>query len=126
MLAMKLKHPKGLYILGFAEAWDRLSYYGIQAILVLYLANKFLFSDYQAYAAFGIYSALGFATPVLGGYIADRYLGLRCSILLGMVLIIIGNVILITNAPLPFYTGLSFLVLGIGLFKGNAATQLGL
>ena len=123
---IKLQHPKGLYILGFAEAWDRISYYGIQAILVLYLTNKFLFSDYHAYASFGIYSALGFATPVLGGYIADRYLGLRTSISLGMLLIIIGNVILMTHTILPFYTGLAFLVLGIGLFKGNAATQLGL
>ena len=123
---IKLQHPKGLCILGFAEAWDRISYYGIQAILVLYLTNKFLFSDYHAYAAFGIYSALGFATPVLGGYIADRYLGLRVAISLGMLFIIAGNIILMSNTILPFYTGLAFLALGIGLFKGNAATQLGL
>lgn len=122
----KLQHPKGLYLLGFAEAWDRISYYGIQAILVLYLTEKYLFTDYHAYALFGIYSALGFATPVLGGYIADRYLGLRESIVLGMIFIIAGNVILLTHSPSLFFIGLAFLVLGIGLFKGNAATQLGL
>lgn len=126
MSTTRLQHPKGLYLLGFAEAWDRISYYGIQAILILYLTEKYLFTDYHAYALFGIYSALGFATPVLGGYIADRYLGLRESILLGMLFIIAGNVILLTHSPSLFFIGLAFLVLGIGLFKGNAATQLGL
>ncbi len=121
----KLRHPTGLYILSFAEACDRISYYGIQAVLMLYVTKQFLFSDQQAYATFGLYSALGFATPVIGGYIADRYLGLRYAITLGTLLIAIGNFILIYPLPLPFYSGLACVVLGIGLLKGNASTQLG-
>ena len=67
------KHPKGLYILFFAEMWERFSYYGMRALLIFYLTKHFLFTDGQAYGIYGAYTTLVYITPVIGGLIADRY-----------------------------------------------------
>ena len=72
-----LKHPKGLYILFMTEMWERFSFYGLRALLVLYLTQDLHWSDVDAYAIFGAYAALVYATPVIGGIIADRLLGLK-------------------------------------------------
>ena len=69
--------PNSLYVLFFAELWERFSYWGIQSLLVLYMTKIFLFSDTKAYMLYGAYTALSFTTPVLGGLIADRLLGFR-------------------------------------------------
>ena len=122
----KNRHPIGFYILTLAETIDRMGYYGIVSVLVLYLTKQFLFSDTDAYLMFGVYTALAFATPVLGGYLADRFFGLQTALLTGMVLIILGNLLLIITTLNAFYVGLALVVLGIGFFKGNATTQLGL
>src|SRR3546814_4737140 len=68
-------HPKGLYMLFFAEMWERFSYYGMRALLIFYLTQHWLFSDSKSNLIYGAYTALVYITPVLGGYLADRYLG---------------------------------------------------
>ena len=66
-------HPKGLYVLFFAEMWERFSYYGMRALLIFYLTQHWLFSDERSSIIYGAYTALVYITPVLGGYLADRY-----------------------------------------------------
>ncbi|HXG81394.1 MAG TPA: MFS transporter, partial [Sphingomicrobium sp.] len=70
-------HPKGLYMLFFAEMWERFSYYGMRAILIFYLTQHWLFNDAKSNLIYGAYTSLVYITPVLGGYLADRYLGQR-------------------------------------------------
>ena len=89
-----LGHPKGLFVLFFAEMWERFSYYGMRALLVFYLTKHWLFSDQQAGAIYGTYTALVYITPVLGGYLADRYLGQRKAVLFGAVLLTFGHFIM--------------------------------
>src|SRR5688500_15559456 len=84
-------HPKGLYVLFFAEMWERFSYYGMRALLIFYLTQHWLFSDERSGVIYGAYTALVYITPVLGGYLADRYLGQRKAVLFGGVLLMIGH-----------------------------------
>lgn len=120
------RHPTGFYILSFSEGCDRLVFWGIQAIIVLYLTQHFLLRQQEAYADFGIYTALGFATPILGGYLADRFLGLRYSIAMGIALMGLGSFVCLLSSLISFEIGLIWICLGIGLFKSNATLQLGL
>ncbi|MEY4269475.1 MAG: hypothetical protein RLZZ58_691, partial [Pseudomonadota bacterium] len=78
-----LGHPKGLFVLFFAEMWERFSYYGMRALLILYLTKQFLFSDKDASLVYGAYTSLVYITPVIGGYLADKYLGQRKAVLFG-------------------------------------------
>ncbi|MDB5699592.1 MAG: proton-dependent oligopeptide transporter, family, partial [Alphaproteobacteria bacterium] len=80
-------HPKGLYILFFAEMWERFSYYGMRALLIFYLTKHWLFEDGPANLIYGAYTSLVYITPLLGGYLADRYLGQRKAVLYGGILI---------------------------------------
>jgi proton-dependent oligopeptide transporter, POT family len=73
--AEALGHPRGLFVLFFTEMWERFSYYGMRAILVFYLTKHFLFADSPAFGVYGAYTSLVFITPVVGGYLGDRYLG---------------------------------------------------
>ena len=84
-------HPKGLYVLFFAEMWERFSYYGMRALLVLYLTKHFLFTDGQAYGIYGAYTTLVYITPVIGGMLADRFLGQRKAVLFGAILLVLGH-----------------------------------
>src|SRR5690606_9855020 len=84
-------HPKGLYMLFFAEMWERFSYYGMRALLILYLTQHWLFSDGKSNLIYGAYTSLVYITPVLGGYLADRYLGQRKAVLFGGVLLAFGH-----------------------------------
>jgi proton-dependent oligopeptide transporter, POT family len=86
-----LGHPKGLFVLFFAEMWERFSYYGMRALLIFYLTKHWLFSDGEAGVIYGAYTALVYITPVLGGYLADRYLGQRKAVLFGAVLLTFGH-----------------------------------
>ena len=70
-------HPRGLFVLFFAEMWERFSYYGMRAILIFYLIQHWMFSEEKSYIIYGAYTALVYITPVVGGYLADRYLGQR-------------------------------------------------
>jgi POT family proton-dependent oligopeptide transporter len=84
-------HPKGLYMLFFAEMWERFSYYGMRALLIFYLTKHWLFSDGKATLIYGAYTSLVYITPVLGGYLADRYLGQRKAVLFGGLLLAAGH-----------------------------------
>jgi len=119
------KHPLFIYILTFAEFWDRFSYYGIQALLVLYLTKVFIFSDHAAYGLYGVFTALTFASTILGGIIADKLIGAQHGIIIGAFLIVLGNLLLILPAPNFLYFGLATLIGGIGFFKPNSANFAG-
>ena len=84
-------HPKGLYVLFFAEMWERFSYYGMRALLILYLTKHFLFSDTEAYGIYGAYTTLVYVTPVIGGMLADQFLGQRKAVLFGAILLVLGH-----------------------------------
>lgn len=89
-----LGHPRGLFVLFFAEMWERFSYYGMRALLIFYLTKHWLFSDGEANLIYGAYTSLVYITPVLGGYLADRYLGQRKAVLFGAVLLTIGHLLM--------------------------------
>jgi proton-dependent oligopeptide transporter, POT family len=129
------KHPKGLFVLFFAEMWERFSYYGMRAILVLYVTNGLLMSDkYANDGVYGSYTGLVYLTPLLGGYFADRLWGNRRSIITGGFLMSIAQVILFFSASFYYnqsfahtlmWVGLGVLILGNGFFKPNISSMVG-
>lgn len=119
------QQPRGLYILFFAELWERFSYYGMRALFILYMTNAFLFSDEKSYTIYGIYGTLVYVTPILGGFFADRVIGYRRAVILGGILMAIGQFTLTIEALPYFYTGLALLIVGNGLLKPNLASILG-
>ena len=99
-VVLKLKdHPRGLFILFFAEMWERFSYYGMRAILVFYLTQHFLFTDKQAGALYGSYTALVYLMPLVGGFLADRLLGSRKAIAFGALLLVLGQGAMAIQGP---------------------------
>lgn len=139
-----LGHPKGLGYLAFTEAWERFSYYGMQVLLVLYMVKHLLLPgnveqvagieqlrwlygglEGQAFASaiFGTYAASVYLTPILGGWVADRVLGKRRTVLLGAITMAAGHFLMAFN--LTFLLALLCLILGSGMFKGNIASQVG-
>jgi proton-dependent oligopeptide transporter, POT family len=119
-----MKQPKALKILFFTEMWERFGFYTTQSLLVLYLIEKFTFSDADAYAILGQVTALIYLGPVIGGWACDRFLGCRFSILLGGFFLCFGYALIaVENHTL--FTGLSFLVLGNSLLKPNISSFLG-
>ncbi|MBN4056013.1 MFS transporter, partial [bacterium AH-315-J23] len=90
-LAQMRGHEKGLFILFFTEMWERFSYYGMRAILIFFLTKHFLFDRDAAYGIYGAYVAFVYITPVIGGVLADRYLGYRKAIALGAGLLVLGH-----------------------------------
>jgi len=120
-----MKHPKGLKFLFFTEMWERFSYYGMRALLVLYLVNYLEWQPGRASGVYKWYTSLVYLTPLLGGLLADRLIGLRAAIVTGGVLMAIGH-FLMAFEPLPFfYSALAFLILGNGFFKPNISTLVG-
>ena len=122
---MKSEYPRGIYILFFTEMWERFSYYGMRAILILYLVKFFKYEDEFAGQVYGAYTGLVYLTPILGGYIADRFIGFRKAILIGGVLMMCGHISLAFSSIEFFYLGLLLLILGNGFFKPNISTYLG-
>jgi proton-dependent oligopeptide transporter, POT family len=126
-------HPKGLYVLFFAEMWERFSYYGMRALLILYLVRHWLYSDGEANLIYGAYTSLVYITPVLGGYLADRYLGQRKAVLFGAVLLTIGQFMMAIhgdggqNDPTlnMFWLALAFIIVGSGFLKANISVIVG-
>ena len=94
-------HPKGLYVLFATEFWERFSYYGMRAIFVLFMTNKLLFDKAYASNIYGSYTGLVYLTPLIGGYVADRYWGNRKSIFVGGILMALGQFIMFLCASLP-------------------------
>ena len=128
----KSGHPKGLYFLFYTEMWERFSYYGMRAIFILFMANALRLSDKDASEIYGSYTGLVYLTPLLGGYLCDRYLGNRRSIILGGFLMAIGQFFMFLSAgagaeggiPL-MWMGLTAIIIGNGFFKPNISTMVG-
>ncbi|MCC7290940.1 MAG: peptide MFS transporter [Phycisphaerales bacterium] len=120
-----LGHPRGLFVLFFAEMWERFSFYGMKALLILYLVNYLFWRQGEASHLFAWYTGLVYLTPVAGGWVADKWLGARWSVVIGGVIIAIGH-FLLAFEPMPFfYSGLGCLVVGTGFLKPNISTQVG-
>lgn len=127
-------HPKGLYLLFVTEMWERFSYYGMRALFMLYMVQALLFDKEMASQVYGSYTGLVYLTPLIGGYIADRYWGNRRSIVIGAVTMAIGQFLLflsacyfhhIEMAKYLMFCGLGLLILGNGFFKPNISTMVG-
>jgi proton-dependent oligopeptide transporter, POT family len=132
--AVRKGHPKGLYVLFATEFWERFSYYGMRAIFVLFMTNKLLFDKAYASNIYGSYTGLVYLTPLIGGYVADRYWGNRKSIFVGGLIMALGQFLLFSCASLGqgsplattlLWTGLAFLIFGNGFFKPNISTMVG-
>ncbi|MDQ0216334.1 POT family proton-dependent oligopeptide transporter [Oikeobacillus pervagus] len=127
----KEKHPPGLYLLFLTEMWERFSYYGMRAILVLYLTKSLIegglgMNNKTAMLIYGIFTGTVYFMPLLGGYLSDRFLGRRLAITLGGITMAIGNFVLFSNQSETFlYLGLALLIIGNGFFKPNISTLVG-
>ena len=117
--------PRGLMILFFVEMWERFSFYGMKALLILYLVDAQNWPVNRAATLYGNYTALAYIAPMLGGYVADRFLGARQSVVWGGVIIAIGHFTLALPGLLTFYLGLGLVITGTGLFKPNISTMVG-
>ena len=140
-----LGHPKGLVICFFTEMWERFSYYGMRALLIFYLTQHFLFSDETAAGIYGAYISLVYITPVIGGIVADRYLGQSKAVILGALLLVAGHmgmaiegveaVEVISQGEIQvdrnsfylqiFYLSLALIIMGVGFLKANISTMVG-
>ena len=133
-------HPKGLFVLFYAEMWERFSYYGMRALLILYLTKFWLFDDGKSNLIYGAYTALVYITPVLGGYLADRYLGQRKAVIFGGILLAIGHGFMafegMTGVTDPlvkqadpiinvFWLALALIIVGSGFLKANISVIVG-
>jgi proton-dependent oligopeptide transporter, POT family len=118
-------HPRGLGLLAAAEMWERFSYYGMRAILVLYLTKALGWSGQDASRLYGAYTGAVYLSPMIGGYIADRFIGTRRSLVIGGVIIAIGHFLLAVEGMTFFYAGLIAVVIGTGFFKPNVSTMVG-
>ncbi len=126
-------HPKGLYLLFATEMWERFSYYGMRALFMLYMVKALCLDDGEASQIYGSYTGLVYLTPLLGGYIADRYWGNRRSIFMGGLIMAIGQFFIFFSAldysgptaKLLMFLGLGLLILGNGLFKPNISSMVG-
>lgn len=127
----KTKHPPGLYLLFATEAWERFSYYGMRALLVLYLTSTVIqgglgFSDAWALQLYGLFTGLVYFTPIVGGWITDNFIAKRTAITLGGIIMALGNITLFgINSTTGLYIGLLLLIVGNGFFKPNISTLVG-
>lgn len=126
-------HPPGLLICAATESWERFSYYGMRALLVFYLTQHFGFGDSDAFAIYGAYSALVYLAPILGGAVADRWLGGRKAVILGGILLVLGHFGMAFEGPTgqspvylnTFYFSLALIVAGVGFLKTSATAIVG-
>jgi POT family proton-dependent oligopeptide transporter len=136
-----LGHPRGLWLLFFVEMWERFSFYGMRGLLIFYLTQHFLFGDAASAGIYASYGALVYLMPLIGGLIADRYLGFRKAVIYGAVLLCIGHFgMAIEGAPAQataagvqrdalslqiFYASLAFIIIGVGFLKPNISGMVG-
>jgi POT family proton-dependent oligopeptide transporter len=127
-------HPKGIYLLFATEMWERFSYYGMRALFSLYMLNALLFDKTLSGQIYGSYTGLVYLTPLIGGYIADRYWGNRRSIMIGALIMAIGQFLLflsglfyedVSFATVLMFSGLGLLIAGNGFFKPNISSMVG-
>ena len=130
-------HPKALFLLFFAELWERFSYYGMRALLVLYMIDKVVldgpddvatglgYGEEIAYSVYAAYGAMVYATPVIGGLLAEKIMGYRKAILWGGLLMAAGHFAMAFEDPVIFFIALALLILGNGFFKPNISSYVG-
>ena len=127
-------HPAGLYVLFFVEMWERFSYYGMRAILTLFLAAPVIMGDPQSgygwsnaetLSFYGTYTMFVYLTSIPGGWIADKFIGQKKAVMIGGLLLCLGHGILAVDAQWAFFTGLVLIVLGVGMLKPNISTMVG-
>ncbi len=127
-------HPVGLYVLFFTEMWERFSYYGMRALLVLYMTAETIennvqsglgWSNAEALSLYGWYTMLVYISSIPGGIIADKILGQKKTVLLGGILLVIGHSVLAVDALWTYYTGLGFIIGGVGMLKPNISSMVG-
>ena len=121
-----LGHPSGLFVLFFTEMWERFSYYGMRAILVIFLTGSLLgdnpgweWSSSAALSLLGTYAMLVYLTPLLGGWLADNKIGYRMAVVIGALLMTLGHASMVVETPTFLYIGIAFLIIGNGFFKPN-------
>jgi POT family proton-dependent oligopeptide transporter len=124
-------HPKGLYLLFFTEMWERFSYYGMRGILILYLTKSLLegglaINEQSASLIYGFFTGFVYFTPLIGGWLADKYMGQRLAITIGGITMMLGQFVLFgINTQFGLYLGLFLLIIGNGFFKPNISTLVG-
>ncbi|HJS55258.1 MAG TPA: peptide MFS transporter [Chitinophagaceae bacterium] len=121
----KGKYPKQLHLLFFTEMWERFTFYGNRALLILFMVNYLKFDDVKGNIIYGVYQSLIYAMPVLGGFMADRILGQRKSILWGGILLALGSFVMAIPVKESFFIGMGIMIVGNGYFKPNISTIVG-
>ncbi|HEX5963043.1 MAG TPA: oligopeptide:H+ symporter, partial [Gemmatimonadales bacterium] len=126
---MTTRQPPGLAVLFFTELWERLAYYGMRGLLILYLIDSSTgglgWTQERASRLYGWFTGLAYLTPVIGGWLADRYLGTGRSLAIGGSVLSLGYFTLALGRTWSFYPGLALIVLGTGFFKPNGYTMVG-
>ncbi|MDD5346676.1 MAG: oligopeptide:H+ symporter, partial [Proteiniphilum sp.] len=118
-------HPRGLSLLFLTEMWERFCYFGMRGLLVLYLTKSLLQGDDQSFAIYGAYTALVYMAPVLGGRLADSILGYRIAVILGAVMMAIGEFLILGGSQTWLYVGMAAIIVGNGYFKANISSLVG-
>jgi len=125
-------HPIGLYVLFFTEMWERFSYYGMRAILVLYITAKTIgdnpgmgWTNTEALKLYGWYTMLVYVMSIPGGLIADKILGQKKAVLVGGIILVLGHSVLAITQDWAFFTGLALIIAGVGMLKPNISTMVG-
>jgi POT family proton-dependent oligopeptide transporter len=126
----KTAHPPALFILFFTEMWERFSYYGMRALLVLFLITSFTGGGWgwerkEALQLYAVYTGLVYLTPIIGGWIADKFIGYRKAVIFGALIMTLGHASMAMDTHFFFYLGLSLLIIGNGLFKPNISSIVG-
>ena len=122
---LKGKYPRQLHLLFFTEMWERFTFYGNRALLILFMVNYLKFDDVKGNIIYGVYQSLIYAMPVLGGFMADKILGQRKSILWGGVLLVLGSFVMAIPVKESFFIGMGIMIVGNGYFKPNISTIVG-
>jgi len=125
MSTTKLSHPPGLYVLFFSEMWERFCYYGMRVLLTLFLVKSLMKGDAEASLIYGAYTGLVYAAPILGGKLADQFLGYRYAVILGGILMAIGEFLILGGSEQFLLIGMGALIIGNGYFKANISTIVG-
>ena len=121
-----LGHPKGLFVCFATEMWERFSYYGMRALLILYLTKHWEFTDATSYLIYGAYTSLVYIMPVFGGMLADQILGSKKAVTYGAILLVVGHLgMTVESSEQIFYLSLALIVSGVGFLKPNISTMVG-
>ena len=122
---VKTGHPKGLYVLFMAEMWERFCYYGMRVLLTLYLVKSLMKGDAEAALIYGAYTSLVYAAPVLGGRVADQLIGYKWAVILGGLLMAIGEFFILGGNETWLLVGMGTIIVGNGYFKANISSIVG-